>query len=64
VEALVITFSGKAVSVTISMGVATMSDGETSDNLIARSDEALYTAKKNGRNRVAWCEGDGVQLCG
>ena len=62
VEALVITFSGKAVSVTISMGVATMSDGETSDNLIARSDEALYAAKKNGRNRVAWCEGNGSYL--
>jgi len=61
VEELVITFSGKAVSVTISMGVATMSDGETSNNLIARSDEALYTAKKKGRNRVAWCEGNGVE---
>ena len=62
VEELVITFSGKAVSVTISMGVATMSEGETSDNLVVRSDEALYAAKKKGRNRIACCKGNGVKF--
>lgn len=52
VEKMVVTFGGKSVSITISMGVATMADGEASNGLIARSDEALYAAKNNGRNRV------------
>lgn len=52
VESLEITFSGKSLSVTISMGVATMSAIDTSDDLVQRSDKALYAAKENGRNRV------------
>lgn len=52
VEDLVVTFSGKSISITISLGVTTLSEGETSVELIARSDEALYAAKEKGRNRV------------
>jgi len=52
VEELVITFSGKSVSITISIGVTTMLDEELSNNLISRSDDALYAAKEKGRNRV------------
>ncbi|HRF89643.1 MAG TPA: diguanylate cyclase, partial [Desulfobacter postgatei] len=56
VEDLEITFSGKTISVTISMGVGTMSEVDTSDDLIIRSDKALYAAKEKGRNRVERCD--------
>ncbi|NLB17534.1 MAG: diguanylate cyclase, partial [Syntrophomonadaceae bacterium] len=40
--------------VTISLGVATMTPrgAESSEELIKRADEALFTAKKAGRNRI------------
>lgn len=37
---------------TISLGVATFSQGDDEKSMISRSDEALYRAKANGRNRV------------
>ncbi len=37
---------------TISAGIATLSPGETLDELLSRADEALYHAKKSGRNRA------------
>lgn len=43
----------KKVSVTISIGVAEKSKGETPEEVLKRSDEALYKAKKGGRNRVS-----------
>lgn len=39
-------------ALTISLGVAEAIDGEDSDMLTKRADEALYRAKKEGRNRV------------
>lgn len=39
--------------ITISVGVAERGKSEGLDNLISRADEALYTAKNEGRNRVA-----------
>ena len=43
--------------VTISIGVAQLHRGDTSQSLIARADACLYAAKRNGRNRVI-CEID------
>ena len=43
--------------VTISIGVAQLHRGDTSQSLIARADACLYAAKRNGRNRVI-CETD------
>ena len=40
-------------SMTISIGIAEFRAGETLDGLIHRADEALYRAKKDGRNRFA-----------
>ncbi len=39
--------------VTISAGIATLRPDENPDTLLARADNALYTAKERGRNRIA-----------
>jgi diguanylate cyclase len=43
--------------ITISIGVATLRDGDTAQSLIGRADACLYAAKRNGRNLVV-CEAD------
>lgn len=47
------TMSAPIPSVTASIGHATLDAGDTSLLLFARADEALYAAKRAGRNRVA-----------
>jgi two-component system cell cycle response regulator len=48
--------SGKELDITISVGVAAGEGGDDRDRLLARADEALYSAKTAGRDRViiAW----------
>jgi diguanylate cyclase (GGDEF)-like protein len=41
-----------ALNVTLSAGVATLRDGETSADVVERADQRVYRAKKAGRNRV------------
>lgn len=54
VEALEIQWEGSSLSVTVSVGVATLGAGETTpDPMVRRADAALYVAKHSGRNRVA-----------
>ena len=52
-----------SIPVTASIGVATTCDPmETADKLLGRADEALYTAKRGGRNQVCTAEpADGAQ---
>ncbi|MGM0380859.1 MAG: diguanylate cyclase domain-containing protein [bacterium] len=38
--------------ITISVGIATSREGETADKLLLRADEALYKAKREGKNQV------------
>ncbi len=47
-------FNGTKIYVTISLGIASMPENspESHSELIRFADEALYTAKENGRNRV------------
>lgn len=44
--------AARQVPVTISIGVASSSTGDTPDVLLKRADQALYRAKRDGRNRV------------
>lgn len=55
VERNAVSVGGNDLVVTISVGVASVSelpDGATSDTLITLADERLYRAKQDGRNRV------------
>ncbi|HPW45236.1 MAG TPA: GGDEF domain-containing protein [bacterium] len=47
-------FEKDSISVTVSLGISTLADGNftTSSDLLARSDACLYKSKQDGRNRV------------
>lgn len=50
-------FQGRAVPVTVSIGVATVwAADETLEELVGRADKALYTAKREGRDRQVAAE--------
>ncbi len=44
--------SGESTTLSISVGVAMLENGESPESLLARADEAMYKAKKEGRDRV------------
>ncbi|MGZ9089703.1 MAG: diguanylate cyclase domain-containing protein [Rhodoplanes sp.] len=44
---------GRLGQITVSIGVATLAVGESLRQFVARADQALYVAKKRGRNGVA-----------
>jgi diguanylate cyclase (GGDEF)-like protein len=47
-----IAMSGSTPRVTVSMGIAELAEGETGESLLRRADEALYVAKRAGRNTL------------
>lgn len=53
IEAMPVTYSGKNIAVTASVGVASLCAEETLQEWFDRADQALYRAKRDGRNRVA-----------
>ncbi|MCK5679180.1 GGDEF domain-containing protein, partial [bacterium] len=41
-----------SLQITVSIGIATLNDNESIDDLIKRADSALYKSKRNGKNQV------------
>ncbi|MEX6500505.1 GGDEF domain-containing protein [Pseudomonas zhanjiangensis] len=52
IEACPFHFRGKRVVITLSAGIAAFAGGERSEQTFERADQALYRAKRGGRNRV------------
>jgi diguanylate cyclase (GGDEF)-like protein len=53
IESAVCIFRGQKLSVTVSIGVASINTSSTLEQLIGNADIAMYTAKESGRNRVS-----------
>jgi diguanylate cyclase (GGDEF)-like protein len=56
VESNTIQTKAAAISITVSIGVASRAAQSTVDTLLAAADAALYKAKADGRNRVAYSD--------
>ncbi|HEX2966315.1 MAG TPA: GGDEF domain-containing protein [Syntrophorhabdaceae bacterium] len=54
VEAERFLYDGRLIRITISVGVATYQDGRDTQLLIKKADDALYRAKKEGKNRICY----------
>lgn len=56
IESTNITYEGKTISVTISIGMSCIYDDDKDiDDVLVRADKALYEAKESGRNCVKIC---------
>lgn len=53
VEAEMFSYQGQSFSLTVSLGVASLSSEESIEQLLKKSDVALYKAKESGRNQVS-----------
>ncbi len=61
VENTDVLFENQFVNVTISVGMATWNSTQNLDQLLQEADHALYQAKREGRNRVAYASVDALQ---
>jgi diguanylate cyclase (GGDEF)-like protein len=57
-----ITFHDSSISLTASFGVSAYQPGETSTKFIERADQALYEAKRLGKNQVIFLEDEDKQI--
>ena len=57
-----ITFPDSCIRLTASFGVSAYQPGETSTSLIDRADQALYVAKRLGKNQVIILEDEAKQI--
>ncbi len=53
-EAFDIGLRGEQATVTFSIGVASVTEGDTNETLLLRADRALYRSKQGGRNQVTY----------
>ncbi|MCL6416997.1 GGDEF domain-containing protein [Aestuariirhabdus sp. Z084] len=53
IESMQCHFQGEEIAVTASIGVATYNGNEHINDTLQRADQALYTAKREGRNRIS-----------
>jgi len=53
VRDLSVDHTGRTIKLTVSVGIAQVQPGETSEAWLQRTDQALYEAKNGGRDRVA-----------
>lgn len=47
-----VSFEGRSIAATVSIGVALAQKGESTAALVARADNAMYQAKQRGRNQI------------
>ena len=52
IEQATVILGGRTLRVTASIGVATFSVDDSVEDLLRRADDAMYAAKRGGRNRV------------
>jgi diguanylate cyclase len=52
IEQMQLLVADRPISITVSIGIAQMREGETQFEVLKRADAALYQAKREGRNRV------------
>jgi diguanylate cyclase (GGDEF)-like protein len=52
IETHTLAFDMATIKITASMGVASLRDDDTVDSFVRRADDAMYKAKKSGRNQV------------
>lgn len=57
IERLIVDFDQKELSVTASLGVAEIGRDSEAAEWLGRADRALYAAKRDGRNRGCWHDG-------
>lgn len=60
IESMPVSYDGKSLRVTASIGVAEVRESETGVSLVRRSDEAVYASKKLGRNCTHLHDGTGT----
>ena len=56
IESTPIIYEDKILSLTASFGICSIktTENKSVDDLLKLADEKLYSAKRNGRNRVEW----------